>query len=176
MKFLCLALALSTAAWAQNKASKTYTEVEFTKAVAEQVRKKVDEVKNKSVSDLTKELITKEEAIRLRELDLEKREDQIKVNSSEIEKKIKAFNAQQTSVLGCVERNDEELKTRINQQVEVVSNMQPAKAAQLLSVQDANIAVQILQMLDPKKASKIFNLMEKEVSARLQKQYMDMKR
>lgn len=176
MKFLFLALALSTTAWAQNKASKTYTEVEFTKAVAEQVRKKVDEVKNKSVSDLTKELITKEESIRLRELDLEKREDQIKVNSSEIEKKIKAFNAQQTSVLGCVERNDEELKTRITQQVEVVSNMQPAKAAQLLSVQDANIAVQILQMLDPKKASKIFNLMEKEVSARLQKQYMDMKR
>jgi len=176
MKFLILTLMLSTTAWAQNKASKTYTETEFTKAVAEQVRKKVDEVKNKSVSDLTKELITKEESIRLRELDLEKREDQIKVNSAEIEKKIKAFNAQQTSVLGCVERNDEELKARISQQVEVVSNMQPAKAAQLLSVQDANIAVQILQMLDPKKASKIFNLMEKEVSARLQKQYMDMKR
>ena len=176
MKFLILTLMLSTTAWAQNKASKTYTETVFTKAVAEQVRKKVDEVKNKSVSDLTKELITKEESIRLRELDLEKREDQIKVNSAEIEKKIKAFNAQQTSVLGCVERNDEELKARISQQVEVVSNMQPAKAAQLLSVQDANIAVQILQMLDPKKASKIFNLMEKEVSARLQKQYMDMKR
>jgi flagellar motility protein MotE (MotC chaperone) len=176
MKFLFLALALTGQAWAESKASKTYTEVEFTKAVAEQVRKKVDEVKNKSVSDLTKELITKEESIRLRELELEKREDQIKVNSAEIEKKVIAFNAQQTSVLGCVERNDEELKTRISQQVEVVSNMKPEKAAQLLSVQDANIAVQILQLLDPKKASKIFNLMEKEVSARLQKQYMDMKR
>ena len=176
MKFLFLALVLAVPALAQNKASKTYTETEFTKAVAEQVRKKVDEVKNKSVSDLTKELITKEESIRLRELELEKREDQIKVNSAEIEKKIKVFNAQQTSVLGCVERNDEELKTRITQQVDVVSNMKPEKAAELLSVQDANIAVQILQLLDPKKASKIFNLMEKEVSARLQKQYMDMKR
>ncbi len=176
MKLVVIVALLSSTVWAQNKASKTYTETEFTKAVAEQVRKKVDEVKNKSVTDLTKELITKEESIRLRELELEKREDQIKVNSSEIEKKIKAFNAQQTSVLGCVERNDEELKTRITQQVDVVSNMKPEKAAQLLSVQDANIAVQILQLLDPKKASKIFNLMEKEVSARLQKQYMDMKR
>ena len=176
MKLVLIVALLSSTAWAQNKASKTYTEAEFTKAVAEQVRKKVDEVKNKSVSDLTKELFTKEESIRLRELELEKREDQIKVNSSEIEKKIKAFNAQQTSVLGCVERNDEELKARITQQVDVVSNMKPEKAAQLLSVQDANIAVQILQLLDPKKASKIFNLMEKEVSARLQKQYMDMKR
>jgi flagellar motility protein MotE (MotC chaperone) len=176
MKLVLIVALLSTSAWAQSKASKTYTEAEFTKAVAEQVRKKVDEVKNKSVSDLTKELITKEESIRLRELEMEKREDQIKVNSAEIEKKIKVFNAQQTSVLGCVERNDEELKARITQQVDVVSNMKPEKAAQLLSVQDANIAVQILQLLDPKKASKIFNLMEKEVSARLQKQYMDMKR
>jgi flagellar motility protein MotE (MotC chaperone) len=176
MKLVLIMALLSSTAWAQNKASKTYTETEFTKAVAEQVRKKVDEVKNKSVSDLTKELITKEESIRLRELELEKREDQIKVNSAEIEKKIKVFNTQQTSVLGCVERNDEELKTRISQQVDVVSNMKPEKAAQLLSVQDANIAVQILQLLDHKKASKIFNLMEKEVSARLQKQYMDMKR
>lgn len=176
MKLALIMALLSTSVWAQNKASKTYTEEEFTKAVAEQVRKKVDEVKNKSVSDLTKELITKEEAIRLRELELEKREDQIKVNSSEIEKKIKEFNARQGSVLGCVEQNDEEMKARVGQQVEVVSNMKPEKAAQLLSVQDADIAVRILQMLDPKKASKIFNLMEKEVSARLQKQYMDMKR
>jgi flagellar motility protein MotE (MotC chaperone) len=176
MKFLFFILmSLSLSAYAQTKA-KTYTEEEFTKKVAEEVRKKVEEIKNKSVIDLTKELVTKEEAIRLRELDLQKREDQIRVNSAEIEKKVKDLNQHQTSVLGCVERNDEDLKARVGQQVEVVSNMKPEKAAQLLSVQDADIAVRILQMLDPKKASKIFNLMEKEVSARLQKQYMDMKR
>ncbi len=174
--FITLLLIASTPLWAQKKVAKTYSEEEFTKKVAEEVRKKVDEIKNKSVTDLTKELLSKEEAIRLRELDLIKREDQIKVNAAEVEKKLKDFNARQTTVLGCVERNNEDLKARVTQQVEVVSNMQPAKAAQLLSVQDADIAVQILQMLDPKKASKIFNLMEKEVSARLQKQYMDMKR
>lgn len=171
-----LALVAATAVSAQEKASKTYTEVEFTKKVAEEVRRRVDTVKNKSVTDLTKELVTKEEAIRLRELEIEKREDQLKVNSAELEKRIRDFNASQNSVLGCLQKNDEELKSRIGQQVEVVSNMQPAKAAQLLSVQDPDIAVQILQQLDPKKASKIFNLMDKEVSARLQKQYMSMKR
>jgi len=36
--------------------------------------------------------------------------------------------------------------------------------------------VQILQMIEPKKASKIFNFMEKETSAKLQKQYLQMKR
>ena len=34
----------------------------------------------------------------------------------------------------------------------------------------------IIERIDPQKASKIFNLMDKEVSARLQKQYMYMKK
>jgi len=156
--------------------TKTYTEEEFQKRLAEEVRKKVDTVKNKSVADLTKELLDKEESLRLRGLELTKREDQLKVNGTELEKRIKTLEARQQEVLGCAEKNEEDLKNRITQQVEVVSNMQPAKAAQLLSVQEADIAVRILQMLDPKKASKIFNLMDKEVSARLQKQYMNMKR
>ncbi len=54
--------------------------------------------------------------------------------------------------------------------------MRPEKASQLLSVQGAEISVQILSEIDEKKASKIFNLMDKEISARLQKQYLDMKR
>ena len=54
--------------------------------------------------------------------------------------------------------------------------MKPDKAASVLSVQDSEIAVQILQMIDPKKASKIFNFMDKEVSAKLQKQYLQMKK
>ncbi|MFP5489917.1 MAG: MotE family protein [Bacteriovoracia bacterium] len=182
MKYFILVLVtlFINTSYAQNakpaKASKTYSEEEFTKKVAEEVRRQVDNVKNKSVSELTKELVTKEETLRLRELDLEKRQDQLKVSSQDLEKKIKDFNAEQNAVLGCLQKNEEDAKNRVSQQVEVVSNMQPAKAALLLSVQEADIAVQILQLLDPKKASKIFNLMDKEVSARLQKQYMNMKR
>ncbi|MCE3013616.1 MAG: hypothetical protein LW878_11185 [Proteobacteria bacterium] len=175
MKMLILVLGtlLTLSAQAQGK---KYSEEEFIKAVAEQVKKQVDQIKNKSVTELTKELVQKDEAQKLRDLDLQKREDQIKVNAQELEKKIKKFHTEQNDLLGCLQKNDNDQQTRVNQQVEVVSNMQPAKAAQLLSVQEADIAVRILQLLDPKKASKIFNLMDKEVSARLQKQYMNMKR
>jgi flagellar motility protein MotE (MotC chaperone) len=155
---------------------KKYTEEEFVKAVAEQVKKQIENIKNKSVTELTKELVTKEESIKLKELELQKKEDQIKVNATELENKIKKFHNEQKDLLGCLQKNDNDQQTRVNQQVEVISNMQPAKAAQLLSVQEADISVRILQLLDPKKASKIFNLMDKEVSARLQKQYMNMKR
>lgn len=60
--------------------------------------------------------------------------------------------------------------------VEVVSNMKPQKASDLLSSQESEISVRILSELDPLKASKIFNLMEKEISARLQKQYLHMRK
>ena len=63
---------------------------------------------------------------------------------------------------------------RVKQLVSVISNMRPQKAAELLSVQESQISVKLLQKIDPEKASKIFNLMDKEVSARLQKQYLNM--
>ena len=63
---------------------------------------------------------------------------------------------------------------RVKQLVNVISNMKPKKAADLLAVQDSGISVKIIERIDPQKASKIFNLMDKEVSARLQKQYLNM--
>ncbi|MBY0518419.1 MAG: hypothetical protein K2P81_16025 [Bacteriovoracaceae bacterium] len=176
MKIFILLFFVSTAFAVDKKAEKIYSQDEFDKKVAEEVNQKVDQIKNKSVTVLTKEILAKEQSLKQREMELQKKEDQIKVNSAEIEKKIQDFNKSQYGVLGCMQKNDDDLKARVAQQVEVVSSMKPDKAAQLLSVQDADIAVRILQLLDPKKASKIFNLMEKEVSARLQKQYMDMKR
>ena len=168
-----LVLGLTTHALA---AVKTYTEEEFNKKVHDEVSRRLGEVKAKSVTELTRELVDKEEDLRLKSLDMVKREDQIKVNAVELEKRIKSFEEKQLTVLGCSQKNEEDMKNRIGQQVEVISNMQPAKAAALLSTQEADISVRILQLLEPKKASKIFNLMDKEVSARLQKQYLDMKR
>ena len=60
--------------------------------------------------------------------------------------------------------------------VSVVSGMKPQTAANLLSQQDPSISVKILGMLDAVQVAKIFNLMEKEVSAKLQKQYMTLKK
>ncbi len=155
---------------------KIYTEIDFVKKVNDEVKKKVDTVKNKSVSELTKELLDKEEKLRLREIELQKEQDSLKVSEGELSKKYADFESRQRSFLGCVKNNEEESKGRVGQLVETISNMKPQKAAELLSVQDSEIAVRILQAINPKTASKIFNFMDKDVSAKLQKQYLEMKK
>lgn len=173
MKFFLIAL-LSLPVFANDP--KLYTEKDFVKKVSEEVKKKVDTIKNKSVSDYTKELLDKEEKLRLRELELQKRQDSLKVAENELGKKYSDFEARQRSFIGCVKQNEDDSKARVGQLVETISNMKPQKAAEILSVQDSEIAVRILQMINPKTASKIFNFMDKEVSAKLQKQYLEMKK
>ena len=58
----------------------------------------------------------------------------------------------------------------------MLSGMKPDAAAQVLSVQDPLIAVKMISKLDSAKVSKIFNKMDKEVSARLQKQFLTMQK
>lgn len=156
--------------------AKTYTEEEFIKKVNEEVKKQIDTVKNKSVSELTKELMDRDEKLKLRELELQKMEDSLKVTEKDISSRYTDLAEKQKRFIGCVDKNEEESRNRVGQLVEMVSNMKPQKAAEVLSVQDSEIAVKILQMIEPKKASKIFNFMEKDVSAKLQKQYLNMKK
>lgn len=153
-----------------------YSEEDFIKKVNEEVKKKVDSIKNKSVSELTKELLDKEEKLKLKELELQKNLDSLKVSEGDIAKRYSELSGKQRSFIGCVEKNEEESKARIGQLVEMISNMKPQKASEILSVQDSEIAVKILQLIDAKKASKIFNFMDKDVSAKLQKQYLLMKK
>lgn len=172
---LTLVMMLSmVSAFAQVK--RTYSEEDFIKKVNEETKKKVDSIKNKSVSELTKELLDKEEKLKLKELELQKLSDSLKVSESDIAKRYSDLSEKQKSFIGCVEKNEDEGKARIGQLVDMVSNMKPQKAAEVLSVQDSEIAVKILQMIDAKKASKIFNFMDKEISAKLQKQYLLMKK
>jgi flagellar motility protein MotE (MotC chaperone) len=156
--------------------AKTYTEEEFIKKVSEEVKKRVDTIKNKSVSDLTKELLDKEEKLKLRELEFQKQQDQMRVSESDISRRYAELTEKQKNFIGCVEKNEEDSRARIGQLVDMVSNMKPQKAAEVLSVQDSEIAVKILQTIEPKKASKIFNFMDKEISAKLQKQYLLLKK
>jgi flagellar motility protein MotE (MotC chaperone) len=155
---------------------KVYTEEDFVKKVAEEVRKKVDDVKKKSVSELTKELLEKEEKLMLREMELTKRMDALKVTEEDLAKRYTVFEGKQRSFIGCVEKNQAESQARVTQLVDMISNMKPEKAAEVLAIQDSEIAVKILNTLDSKKASKIFNFMDKETSARLQKQLLIMKK
>ncbi|HXH74578.1 MAG TPA: hypothetical protein VNJ08_06410 [Bacteriovoracaceae bacterium] len=156
--------------------AKSYNEQEFIKKVNEEVKKKVDTIKNKSVSDLTKEILDKEEELKLKELELQKQMDALKVTEDDLAKKYADLSTKQRAFIGCVDKNEEESKGRIGQLVDMISNMKPQKAAEVLSVQESEIAVRILQSIDSKKASKIFNFMDKDVSAKLQRMYLLMKK
>ena len=46
----------------------------------------------------------------------------------------------------------------------------------MLAVQDPVLSVQLLGMLDSAQVSKIFNQMDKTISAKLQKMYLEMKK
>jgi flagellar motility protein MotE (MotC chaperone) len=157
-------------------ASKTYTEEEFNAKVSEEVKKKIETIKNKSVADLTKEILDKEESLRLRELELNKKIEAQKISDAEISKKYSDFTEKQKQFFDCIDKNEDEAKARTGQLVEMIINMKPQKAAEVLSIQEPDVAIKILQLIDAKKASKIFNFMDKDVSAKLQKQYLLMKK
>lgn len=156
--------------------AKTYTEEEFKKALQEEVDKTIKKVSGNHMVDFSKELLQKEEAIKVKELEVKKQEDQLKMNMSDFEKRVKEFQVEQKRFIGCVDGQDEKTDKRVTQMVEVISGMRPQNAADLLSVQESDLAVKILGQLDPAKVSKIFNLMDKEISAKLQKQFMTMKK
>jgi flagellar motility protein MotE (MotC chaperone) len=156
--------------------TKKYTEAEFKDKVQEEVKNKIDKIKKKSIAQLTKELLDKEAALDKRERTLDSREEQIKISEGTLAKKIMQVEADQQKIIGCVDENKRGQLRRIKQMVSVISNMKPVKAAEVLSVQDSQISVKILELIQPERASKIFNLMDKEVSARLQKQYLNMQK
>ena len=160
----------------EKKAEKIYTQKDFDAKVKEEVLKKITQIKKKSITQLTKELIEKETVLEDKSKVLEAREEQLKINEASLTKKIAEFEKQKQKVIGCIDDNKKGELIRIKNLVTMIGGMKPAKAAEILSVQESNISVKILEKIDPTKASKIFNLMDKEVSARLQKQYLNMQK
>jgi flagellar motility protein MotE (MotC chaperone) len=153
-----------------------YSEEEFQSSVLEEVEKYLKKIGNNKIIEFSKELIKKEQDIKLKELKIVKNEEQLKMNESNFKQQLVKFRSNQNKFIGCIDEKQKDREKRVSHMVEVISSMKPANSASLLSVQDVDISVQILEKLDPVKVSKIFNLMDKEISARLQKQYMNMKR
>lgn len=153
-----------------------YTEEEFKKAVTAELEKTMKKVGSGHLVDFSKELLDKEEALKVKELNLQKQEEQLKLNTNDFQKKVVEFEESQKKFLGCVDSQNEKAEKRVSQMVEVIAGMKPQSAADVLSVQDPDLSVRILGQLESQKASKIFNLMDKEVSARLQKQFLQMKK
>jgi flagellar motility protein MotE (MotC chaperone) len=155
---------------------KKYSREEFNKLVDVGITKNLKRVGEGKIVEFSRMLIKKEEKLQFRELDLEKKVEEHKENTKELEKKIKEFNQRQEGFLACLEKEDKKNQGRLSHMVDVISGMRPQEAASILSVQEAGISVKILGALPSEKVSKIFNLMDKEISARLQKQYMTMKK
>lgn len=159
---------------ADNK--RNYTEEEFKKAVDEEVTKQMKKAGASHLVDFSKELLEKEEGIKNRELEVKKQEEELKLSKSDFQKKVVEFQDSQKKFLGCIEDQKESTDKRVSQMVEVISGMKPQSAADVLAIQDPELSVRILAMLEAQKASKIFNLMDKEISAKLQKQFLQMKK
>lgn len=153
-----------------------YTEEEFRAAVMAEVEKIMKKAGSANLVDFSKELLEKEEAIKVKELTVKKQQEELDMNIADFKKKLVEFQDSQKKFLGCVDEKNSKADKRVSQMVEVISNMKPQSAADVLAVQDPDLSVRILGELDSSKASKIFNLMDKEVSARLQKQFLQMKK
>jgi len=134
------------------------------------------EVSADKMISLSQELVKREEQIKQRELALQQKQDELDNNIKNFEARLKEFEEQQSKILGCLAEQDAQKNKRLDQLVTSIAAMRPQNAAAVLSVQDAEIAVRILDRLDPTQAAKIFNLMDKEISAGLQKQYLNMKK
>jgi flagellar motility protein MotE (MotC chaperone) len=154
----------------------SFTKEEFRKAVMDEMAKKMKKIGRSKMTDFSNQLLVKEEALEKRELELQKKAQSLKINEKTFLKRVKNFNKRQEKFISCLDDVESKDSKRIDHMVDVVSGMRPQNAADVLSVQDSSLSVQILAKLNAAKVSKIFNLMDKEVSARLQKQYMTMKR
>lgn len=153
-----------------------YTEEEFKAAVLEEATKLMKKAGSAHLVDFSKELLEKEEAIKVKELSIKKEQEELEMNKADFKKKLVEFQDSQKKFLGCVDEKNDKADKRVSQMVDVISGMKPQSAADVLAVQDPDLSVRILGELDSTKASKIFNLMDKEVSARLQKQFLQMKK
>lgn len=160
----------------QASGKREYTEEEFKAAVLEEATKMMKKAGSAHLVDFSKELMEKEEAIKVKELTVKRQEEELSMSKEDFKKKLVEFQDSQKKFLGCVDEKSAKADKRVSQMVEVISGMKPQNAADVLTVQDPDLSVRILGELEPAKSSKIFNLMDKEVSARLQKQFLQMKK
>ena len=149
------------------------------KKIEELVETRVKEIFSKlgegKITEFSKSLLLKEKKLKKEEELLELRKADLKKTEKEVAKKVASLQKQQNKIIGCLDKNAARRQARVDHLVKIVSGMKPQVAAEMLSVQESSLTVEIISMLDPTKISKIFNLMDKEISARLQKEYLNMR-
>lgn len=155
---------------------KIYTQTEFNEKLEKLLFEKLKRFGSDNMVGLSHELYEKEKGLELKENQIKNREEQVVVTEKELMKKIKELQSKEEKIISCLDDHDGKEKKRIDHMVDAISGMRPQNAADVLSVQDPDLSVRILDRLPASKVSKIFNSMKKEISARLQKQYMNMEK
>lgn len=153
---------------------KIYTEIEFENAVKERLNEILKKIRTDKLSDFSKSLLKKEKSLQMQEEAMMLKEKDLFKAEQSLSKRVEEVNKRQSKIIGCLDKNEKSKKNRINHLVQIVSGMKPQNAADMLSVQESKLTVEIISKLDPVKVSKIFNLMDKEISSRLQKEYLNM--
>ena len=149
---------------------------ELEKKINARVLEKLKLLNQDNIVNFSRNLLKKEEELKNLEARLKRKEEEMGLHSKALGDKIGRFVASQKKFIGCIDNLEKGKKQRVSHLVEIIGGMRPAMAGKVLSVQDLDIAVAILSELPAQKMSKIFNSMDQEISARLQKQYMDMKK
>lgn len=155
---------------------RTYTEEEFKKALRAEMKKELENLDSKKLVKYFKGLIEKEDLMDKQKAELEQKEKKLSMSIKQFNERVKVLTGKQNKILGCLSDVKKGEEGRVSSMVEIINNMKADKAAEVLSVQDPDITIKILRGLDPVKVSKLFNQMDKEISARLQKQFLTMKR
>ena len=133
---------------------------------AEKKAKKAHKFTESEKKILTR-LAEQQERLRLRAMELDRREGQLKTLQEDIQRQITRLEKLQLEI----ERNIEKKKTQDNKQLEkavaLYSKMDAVTAAQSISKLDRTIAVNILKQMKEKQASLVLSSMRAEESASL---------
>ena len=175
LSFMMVGFSVSISAIEKGKMNDCSKET-FIKEVKVEAMKRIAKLSKEKIVHFSNELLKKAAKLELEELALKKRQEQLKILEKNFAIKIRNFDTKQRKIISCLDERDQKAIKRVQHMVSVIAGMRPKNAASLLSVQDSDLTVKILAALSPQKVSKIFNLMDKEVSARLQKQYMTMQK
>lgn len=159
---------------ASSAIDRDYNNADFQAAVDREVKRTLKRAGQENLIELTQELMNREREIKKQELSLKKKKEELAASQRDFSSQLVEFRQQQERFIGCLDQQQDEMDRRVSHMVNVISGMRPQNAADVLAVQDIDLAVMILEKLNPDNVARIFNQMDKEISARLQKKYLNM--
>lgn len=155
--------------------SRDFDQTLFNQAVKDEVEKTLTRMGQANLVGFTHELMERENQLAARRIEIEAKYQELELAQRDLEGRAKQFHEEQVRFLGCIDDKAGEIGARVTHMVNVISGMRPQNASELLSVQDPELSVMILEKLNPETVSRIFNQMDSEISAQLQKLYLNMK-